>query len=93
MEFEKCECCKAEFRPGSLNDDGVCKTCIILGLVDKAKKQEDKIEADNKERVRKIVADELEKFGILQKCECGELFFKRSPAQKSCGNCPNKETK
>jgi len=102
-EENKCNVCLAEFRDGMLDDDGVCTQCNIMwpGAKtpedrNKAKKPDvESQETHTKELVTKRVDEMLEKYGILQKCACGNLFHKRSPAQKGCG-CKygtDKETK
>lgn len=100
IEENKCVLCEAEFNSGHLVD-GICKDCKKLypGAKTKDDLKKDKApeveshEALIKELVTKQVDNILEKYGILQKCECGNLFHKRSPAQKHCGRCTTKEVK
>lgn len=98
MEAEKCAICEAEFKTGHLVE-GTCEVCKKLWPGAKRKEDRNKIkkpevanqEAIIKELITKQVDDILEKYDILQKCDCGNLYYKRSPAQKGCG-C-QKETK
>ena len=89
MELEKCAVCDAEFKPGYL-DGEPCEVCkkLFPGATSKdnkfkkkSTKEEDKITNDIKKEVNSI----LEEYGILKKCVCGKLYYKRSPAQKGCG--------
>ena len=92
MEVEVCKFCKAEFYKGILNDKGKCPRCAMV-YPDaetpediKPKNEEDK---ENEGRLKNIITNEitnmLEKYGVLERCNCGNLFHKRSPAQKTCG--------
>lgn len=95
MEAEKCNVCLAEFREGMLDDNGVCTQCNVMWPGAKTPEDRNKNkkhdvenqETITKELVIKKVDEILEKYGILHKCDCGNLFYKRSPAQKKCGNC------
>jgi len=100
MEIEKCAVCEAEFRPGHLVE-GTCEVCKKLWPGAKTKEDKEnakKPEIDShetriKDLVTKRVNEMLELHGILHRClDCGNLFYKRSPAQKSCG-CSKKEVK
>ena len=95
MDENKCVVCLSSgFKSGALDSDNVCTTCNKLWPG--AKKPEDRnkkkkpevesYEATVKELVTKQVNETLESYGILHRClTCSNLYFKRSPAQKSCG--------
>ena len=97
MNENKCVVCLSEgFKSGSLDENSVCGVCNTLWPG--AKKPEDRNkkkkpdveshEAQTKELVTKQVNELLEGFGILHRClTCSSLYFKRSPAQKSCSQC------
>ena len=93
IEENKCNVCEAEFNSGHL-EDGVCKNCVSLypGVKTKDDLHQDKTpeveshETQIKELVTKQVNELLESYGLLHRClTCSNLFYKRSPAQKSCG--------
>ena len=93
MEDNKCNVCEANFFGGPLVD-GVCSNCTKLypgvktkeGLKKDKKPEVESQEAITKELVTKQVDSVLESYGILHRClTCSNLYFKRSPAQKSCG--------
>ena len=95
MEENKCNVCEAEFSAGHLVE-GICKNCISLYPFAKTKEdlKQDKTpeveshEANIKALVTKQVNELLEAYGLLHRClSCSNLYFKRSPAQKSCGDC------
>ena len=95
MEDIKCVICQAEFRSGCLVD-GKCTVCVksypdakTRGDINKKKDPEvANQESLIKELVTKHVNELLESFGILHRClTCSKLYFKRSPAQKSCDLC------
>ena len=96
MEENKCSVCLSEgFKSGALVD-GVCGQCNKLwpGAKtpdDRKKKKKPDVESHEtivKELVTKQVNELLESFGILHRClGCGNLFYKRSPAQKKCDLC------
>lgn len=94
-----CAICEGEFYESKMND-GKCEACNTRfpGVKNREELKKKRDESSNKYnegsfdvRVEKKVKEVLEGLGILNKCECGEIYFKKSPAQKSCGNC--KETK
>jgi len=97
MEENKCAVCLSEgFKSGALDENNVCGMCNKLwpGAKtpdDRNKKKKPEVESHEnivKELVTKQVNELLESFGILHRClGCGNLFYKRSPAQKKCGNC------
>ena len=93
MNENKCVLCDTEYKSGYLVG-GICDTCKkefpgAKTKEDMKKKKKPEIENHEtlvKELVTKQVNDLLESFGILHRClTCSNLFFKRSPAQKSCG--------
>lgn len=95
-EENKCALCDAEFKPGYLDNNSICEICKrehpgakTKEDMDKKKKPEvESHEAFVKELVTKQVNELLESFGILHRClDCGNLYFKRSPAQKKCNLC------
>ena len=100
MEENKCAVCLAEgFKSGTLDENNVCAVCNTLWpgaktSKDRNKKKKPEVESHEaciKELVTNQVNELLESFGILHRClTCSNLFFKRSPAQKSCG-CDKKE--
>ena len=97
MDENKCSVCKSEgFKAGTLDENSVCTVCNKLwpgakSPEDRKKKGKPEVqsqEANVVELVTKQVDSILESYGILQKClTCGNLYFKRSPAQKVCGAC------
>ena len=101
MEDNKCNVCEANFF-GTPLVGGVCSDCTKLypgvktkeGLKKDKKPEIESHEVLIKELVTKQVNEMLESFGILHRClTCGKLYYRRSPAQKSCSDCPNKEVK
>lgn len=94
MDRERCEFCKADFRPGIIKH-GKCPECEKdFPGVDSMKEWKDKQnpalkenEAALRKSVVRILHETLGELGILSCCECGETFYKRSPAQKKCGRC------
>lgn len=96
----KCAICEGGFYTAKMKD-GKCDACNIRfpGVKDKEDLKKQRETSDSKfnagsfeKRVEKQVENILKKFGFLIECDCGELYNKRSPAQKSCGICKNKET-
>ena len=96
----KCNICGADFRPEAMKD-GKCEQCNKLfpnanSLKEiRDKKNPDKVNEGNLHRVViEKVYDILDNLGILSECSCGKKYYKKSPAQKKCGECPEKkETK
>jgi len=95
----ECKVCENRFRPEALVG-GICKPCRKkypgIDSKEELKSINTKIVAEslNEKKVRTIVYEILEEAGIKRaKCACGRLFFKRSPAQKQCEICKNKERK
>ena len=93
MEEEKCKVCLASFKPGFLENEK-CPICVKLypdaetpqdryKKKPKAKEDEGRLETI----VKKYIKESLIEYGILHECACGEYFYKRSPAQKTCGKC------
>ena len=97
----KCKKCEATFKSGKyLNDDSVCEQCIKLGIKSRDERRQNPDEKENEGRLKNVIAKEVDeillKYGVLNKCACGNSFYKRGPAQKGCGNCKGtdkKETK
>lgn len=96
MEEDKCTVCLSEGFKSGLLEDGVCFMCRKLwpGAKtpdDRNKKKKPEVEShetQTKELVTKQVNELLESFGILHRClDCGNLYYKRSPAQKKCDLC------
>ena len=99
LDENKCAVCEAEFGAGHLTE-GVCLDCKTLYPGAKTKEDLKKEKAPDVQShetyitdlVTKQVNELLESFGILHRCDtCGNLYFRRSPAQKICGIC--KESK
>lgn len=99
MEEAKCDICEQLFYSHAMKD-GKCSLCAEL--YPKAKTKEDikqntkpKARTLSDEVVREIVYEILEEANLKRvKCEqCGKLYFRTSPAQKSCPACRNKEKK
>ena len=96
-EENKCAVCLSEgFKSGTLDKNNVCTMCNKLWPgakkpEDRNKKKKPEVEShetETKELVIKQVNELLESFGILHRClDCGNLYFKRSPAQKKCNVC------
>jgi len=89
MKAELCTICEGEFNVVKLIN-GKCDVCNARfpDVKDKAELiEKQKAQANQKDisEFEKEVNKVLEKHGILQRCECGNLYHKRSPAQKSCG--------
>ena len=97
MESEKCVICEFDFKAGTMTD-GKCTECAkkfpdsnsMKEVIEKNNPQLKKNEEDMERRIAKSVERKLKEVGILSECECGKSFFRKSPAQKSCGSC--KET-
>ena len=98
MNSEQCKICMFDFKPGTLVD-GKCTECVkrypgVNSMKEwKEKQNPEAAEAEKQinDRVVKIVERKLKEFGILTDCDCGKSYFRKSPAQKTCGNCPKKE--
>ena len=99
MVSERCKMCTFDFKPGTLVD-GKCGPCTErYPNVDSMKEWKDRKNPEAKEeervindRVAKIVERKLKEFGILADCSCGKSYFRKSPAQKSCGKCPKEDS-
>lgn len=93
LEENICRVCKAEFRPGHLDEDKKCVQCEKLwpGIKNKAELKRDEGEIVRANELKTTIHTEiyakLAELGITLKCECGENFYKRSPAQKICSKC------
>ncbi len=93
LEENICRVCKAEFRSGHLDEDKKCVQCEKLwpGVKNKSelKRDEGEIVKANELKItmQEEIAIALAELGITHKCDCGESFYKRSPAQKNCGKC------
>lgn len=98
MQHEKCKMCGFDFKPGT-TEDGKCTVCIkkypgVDSMKEWTEKQNPELKENDRimeERVAAIVERKLKEVGVLIDCKCGKSFFKKSPAQKVCGNCPKKE--
>lgn len=91
MEDEKCKVCESGFPKGYLAD-GICDPCKLMWPGAKTKEDRNKgkrpdIESQDT-RTKNMVNDLLESYGIIHKCDCGGYYFRRSPNQKGCGDCP-----
>lgn len=104
MEDVRCPICEADFRPNAMvSSGGVMKCKICAEQHPKASTKEeaqgktkDVAETMTEPRIRAIIYEVLEEANIKRvECgECKELFFRRSPAQKTCQKCrTNKEVK
>lgn len=88
-----CILCKAEFKEGTLDDNHKCGQCEKLwpGITCKEDLKKDPEKEKNEGRLKNVIAKQIEEVlvshGILNKCDCGGSFFKRSPAQKKCSAC------
>lgn len=88
-----CILCKAEFKDGALDANNKCEQCEKLwpGIVNKDDLKKDPEKEKNEGRLKNVIAKQIEEvlmsYGILDTCECGEKFFKRSPASKKCSAC------
>ena len=97
LEENKCSVClSAGFKSGTLDENNVCTQCNKLwpGAKkpdDRNKKKKPEVESrevETKELVTKQVNELLEEYGILHRClDCSNFYYKRSPAQKRCGDC------
>lgn len=92
-----CCICEGEFYKVKMRE-GKCDLCARLypgaKSMDEVKEQQKtQQEQANKDsfdnRVERKIWDVLEQLGVLSNCDCGNKFFKKSPAQKSCGKCIN----
>lgn len=95
-EEMRCCICEADFRPSAMVGKK-CKTCA--GLYPTAKSKEDikivfkdKAKTLSDESVKEIVYAILEEANLKRvKCEqCDVLFFRNSPAQRTCRVCKEK---
>jgi len=99
MQSEKCKMCGFDYKPGT-TVDGKCTECTRkypgADSMKEWKEQQNPMlkEADRvaEERVAKIVDRKLKELGILTDCDCGKSYFRKSPAQKTCGNCPKEDS-
>ena len=98
-EETTCKICDAGFRASAMVGDK-CELCD--SLYPKAKTKEDiktkfknKAETLTEGRVKDLVYEILEEANIKRvECEkCGKLYYRTSPAQKTCRVCKSKETK
>jgi hypothetical protein len=98
MEKIRCGICKCDFAPKTVDD----KTCVLCAKEHPGKTTLEDVLNQNrpkppayvaKEDVVEIVYAVLETAGIKRKeCEkCGALFFPKSPAQKQCSDCKDKD--
>lgn len=93
MEIESCKFCKNEFYKGTLDENGKCDRCRLvypnLQSPDEIKVEKTAEDKENEGRLMNVIErqvnDMLEEYGLLERCVCGKLFHKRSPAQKYCG--------
>jgi len=99
MSETRCVICEADFRTEAMVGKK-CKTCA--GLYPAAKTKEDvKIKFKDRaktlsdESIKEIVYSILEEANIKRAtCEvCSTLYFRNSPAQKTCKVCKVKEIK
>ena len=95
-----CSICEGEFYAAKLDENGRCDSCRMRFPNAKSKEELQKQREGKNEKynegnieniVKRTVMDMLTELGILQECECGQKYFKRSPAQKTCGNCPEQK--
>ena len=93
MQTETCDFCRAGFRPGMLKN-GKCGPCEEkfpgAASMKEWKRQNSKPtedEVDFEARVKKVVGEMLDEFGILGTCDCGERFYQNHPARKKCKSC------
>lgn len=99
-QTDKCSICEGEFYVEALKDNK-CDSCNARfpGVKDKAELMKQKDAIQNKKYndgnldniISKRVDEILEGYGILQRCDCKNLFYKTSPAKKTCGACPKGE--
>ena len=94
METKRCILCNNEFRLKGLNEDGKCARCVAIHPDAKSRddlKEKSEEDKENEGRMINVINREiirvLREHKILQDCECGRAYYKRSPAQKSCGKC------
>lgn len=98
MKTERCDFCKADFRIDAIKNNK-CAECEkdypgVATMKEWKEQQQPEFKANElalKGTVTKIVNNILEELGILSECDCGKLYFKRSPAKKTCGNCEETE--
>lgn len=91
-----CKICAADFR--SL-ENGKCVLCNKLypdsNSLKEAKEKKNPKSKENEGHLHNIILekiyDVLHEHGILVKCECGNAFFRRSPAMKKCVECKDKK--
>jgi len=97
-ETVNCKICGSGFREDAIKD-GKCELCTALypkanSLQEAKELKNPKLDRLNEGHMHKVIIekiyDVLTNEGILIECECGKKYFKRSPAQKSCGQCPKK---
>lgn len=99
MNSENCVVCNGEFHKGTLVNGkcSICKTAypdansLIEAIERHGKKQETLLNL-TEDRVKILIYEILIDAGLTRKtCEvCNNLFFPRSPAQKTCQSCRDK---
>jgi Zn finger protein HypA/HybF involved in hydrogenase expression len=99
MRTGTCVVCEGEFLAEKMVGEK-CDSCHVRFPRIKNKKElEERREAEDnafnagsfESRVKALVEGKLQDYGILIKCECGNSFYKKSPAQKKCGKCGDKK--
>lgn len=97
---DKCLICEQEFYVEKMTD-GKCDVCHARfpGIKDRAELLKQKEEKQNEKyndgnfdnMVTKKVTEVLKNYNVLVECGCGGFYYRRSPAQKTCGNCGDKK--
>jgi len=96
LESRECLICTTGFRPKDM-DDEKCDLCHKIYPKERSmdevmrKKKPDPFQIEQSrvfnEKVIAVIDDRLLELGILQTCDCGNLFHKKSAAQKQCSKC------
>lgn len=104
MKFEESECkfCEANFPKDTLNEEGLCETCIKSGYKIGQSKTADKdiIQSDQKKKeelkrlIREVLVEiqeekkrKIEPLAVKKCKKCEQEFTPRAPAQAICDTC------
>lgn len=90
MESVQCKVCGMDFRESSLSD-GKCELCITMYPNCNSREEACGIlpdeDIDMDATIKEVIDNRLLELGLVSECECGSLFYKRSPAHKRCKDC------
>ena len=101
-----CSCCKATFFAKDLDDISRCPKCHAEDAIPGTKQEQEYImsEKQQRQKIKDMIKECLkemkeeeqlekqEKAYAAKKCvTCGQEFFPRAPAQKTCPDCQEKK--